>query len=135
MKRKAKKIGLAILSLSMAAVVSSAIPLQTLVQSTQNGNLGGGVVSAEQTNIVKMSDEFTANLDNTQFFKDNRFSDLQNLNSYSDGTRRIIVEFESKSQLDLYLDNQNLQKTYPDFTAYANASAGASYANILKAER
>ena len=102
----------------------------------QNGGLGGNTtVSAEQTNIVKMSDQLAASLDTTQFLKDNGFSDLQNLNSYSDGTRRIIVEFESKSQLDLYLDNTNLQAKYSDFTAYVNASAGMVYENSLKAER
>ena len=136
MKSKTRKIGVAVLSLAMAALLSTSISLQIPVQNMQNGGLGSNTtVSAEQTNIVKMSDQLAASLDTTQFLKDNGFSDLQNLNSYSDGTRRIIVEFESKSQLDLYLDNTNLQAKYSDFTAYVNASAGMVYENSLKAER
>ncbi|MBR4942926.1 MAG: S8 family serine peptidase, partial [Clostridia bacterium] len=135
MKKKTKKIGIALTSLLMAAVVSTSVSLQTPVQNMQNGNLGGNIVAdAYSTNMVKMSDEFTASLDNTQFFKDNGFSELQNLNSHSGGTRRIIVEFESKSQLDLYLENQNLQNAYTDFTAYINTSAGMAYANSLEKE-
>ena len=135
MKNKTKKIGLAVLSLSIAALLSTSISLQIPVQNIQNGSLGGNnIVNAEQSNIIKMSDEIANSFDSTQYLKDNRFANLQNLNSNSDGTRRIIVEFESKSQLDLYLDNQKLQTRYGEFTDYVNASAGMTYANTLKAE-
>ena len=112
LKNKTKKIGLAALSLSMAAVLSASVSLQTPVQNMQNGILGGNIANADTSNMVKLSDEFAAGLNTSQFMKDNGFENLQNLNSNSDGTRRIIVEFESKSQLDLYLENQNLQSTY-----------------------
>ena len=113
LKYKTKKIGLAALSLSLAAVLTSSVTLQAPIQNMQNG-LGGSTVhtgsAQSQTNMIKMSDEYTAALDNTQFFNDNLISSLNTLNSNSDGSRRIIVEFESKSQLDLYLDNQKLQQ-------------------------
>ena len=137
MKYKTKKIGLAALSFAMASVLTASITLQAPVQNMQNG-LGGTVNTGSaysQNKMVKMSDEYTAALDNTQFFNDSWVSTLNTLNSNSDGSRRIIVEFESKSQLDLYLESNKLQQEYADFTEYVNAKPGMAYADILKSEQ
>ena len=137
MKHKTKKIGLATLSLSMAALLSASIAIQTPAQNVQNGIFGNGntVVNASTNNMIKLSDEYTASLDNTQFFNTNLVNGISSLNSNSDGTRKIIVEFESKSQLDLYLESQRLQQEYADFTSYVNGEAGLAYAEMLMAER
>ncbi len=138
MRNKTKKLGLIALSLSMAALIGASTSIQIPVQNMQNGGLGNSntTVSASSPNMIKMSDEYTAALDNTQFFNENLVQDLQlqSLNANADGTRRIIVELESKSQIDLYLENDNLQSSYANFTSYVNATAGKSYANLLQGE-
>ena len=137
MKRKTRKIGLATLSLMMATVLSASITMQAPVQNMQNG-LGGSTNTAAaygQNELTKMSDEFTAGLDNTQFFNTSLTDGINALNSNDDGSRRIIVEFASKSQLELYLESQKLQKEYADFTSYVNARAGKAYAEVLTDEQ
>ena len=136
MKHKTKKIGLAALSLSMATLLSASIAVQTPAQNVGNGSFGNvnTVVNTNSNNMKKLSNEYAASLDNTQFFNDNLIDGIAALNSNSDGTRRIIVELESKSQLDLYLESQKLQQTYADFTSYVNAKSGQAYANVLEGE-
>lgn len=136
MKRKTKKIGLAALSLSMVALFSASIMIQTPAQNTQNGIFGNGntITNAATNNMVKMSDAYTAALDNSRFFNTKLVDGISSLNSNDDGTRKIIVEFESKSQLDLYLESQKLQREYADFTSYVNAGAGLAYAEMLTKE-
>ena len=138
LKNKTKKIGVSMLSLALAAVLTSSITLQAPVQNSQNDLFGGTVNIGSafgQNNITKMSDEYTAALDNTQFFNNDLISTLSKLNSNSDGSRRIIVEFDSKAQLDLYLESQTLQRDYTNFTKYVNAKAGMAYAEILEREQ
>ncbi len=124
--------------MSLAAFLGISFAMQVPVHNIENGNLGNGnntLVNADTSNMVKMSDDFTAKLDNTQFFNEFNYADYAALNSNDDGTRRIIVEFESKSQLDLYLENGNLQDNYANFTDYINANAGKAYAGVLEAEQ
>ena len=139
MRNKTKKFGVIALSLSMAALIGASTSIQIPVQNTQNGSLGNTNKPVGETtqNIVKMSDEYTAALDNTQFFNQNILEDmqLQSLNANADGTRKIIVELESKAQIDLYLENDGIQSNYGSFTSYVNANEGKSYANLLKGER
>ena len=137
MKHTTKKIGLAILSLSLAAVLTSSVTLQIPVQNMQNGNNGNmHVGSAFSTaNAVDVSDKYLSGLDNSQFINNNLVDAAMSLNSESDGTRRIIVEFESQSQLDLYLESSKLQQSYDDFSAYVNAPVGKSYASVLEDEQ
>ena len=137
MKHTTKKIGLAILSLSLAAVLTSSVTLQIPVQNMQNGNNGNmHVGSAFSTaNAVDVSDQYLSALDNSQFINNSLVDAAMSLNSESDGTRRIIVEFESQSQLDLYLESSKLQQSYDDFSAYVNAPVGKSYASVLEDEQ
>ena len=100
MKHKTKKIALAALSLSMAALLSTSYAIQTPVNNIQNGSLGNIPTASTAKNLTRLSDEYASSLDNTQFFNDT-VTQLNKLNESSNGTRRIIVEFESKSQIDV----------------------------------
>ena len=133
MKHKTKKIALASLSLSLAALFGASFAIQTPVKNLENGGLEKPTVSVSK-NITKLSDEFTASLDNTQFFNDT-VTELNKLNQNSDGTRRIIVEFASKSQLDVYLESASLQSKYAEFADYANGKEGSAYAKTLETEQ
>ena len=133
MKHKTKKIALAVTSLSMAALLSTSFAIQTPVNNLQNGGLNTPTASAAK-NLTKLSDEYTASLDNTQFFKDT-VTELNTLTQNSDGTRRIIVEFESKSQIDVYLNSAALQSKYSEFSEYANGREGVAYAKGLEKEQ
>lgn len=135
MKHKAKKIALTSLSLSMALLLSASVAIQIPVSNKGNGNLGKFPTAYKSENITKLSDEFTASLDNTQFFDKDLITALDSLKQSSDGTRRIIVEFDSKSQLDLYLESTQLQSKYSEFSDYANGSEGVSYAKTLEDEQ
>lgn len=53
----------------------------------------------------------------------------------SDGTRRIIVEMNSDSMLDVYLGSSSVQRRYADFTEYVNGTEGDSYAASLQREQ
>ena len=135
MKHKTKKIGIVALSLSMAALFGASFALQTPAQNMQNNLGGGNIVSANTSNVTRLSDEFAAKMDTTQFINSDLLQEMETLNSNSDGSRRIIVEFESKSQLDLYLENTGIQQNYADFTSYINATAGLAYAAELQKEQ
>ena len=137
MKYTTKKIGLAMLSLSLAAVMTSSVTLQVPVQNMQNGSNGNmhtGSAFSSNT-LTDVSDKYVSTLDNSQFFNKDLVNAATTLNSESDGSRRIIVEFESQSQLDLYLGSSKLQQSYADFTAYVNDPAGVSYAKVLEEEQ
>jgi len=133
-KHKTRKIALASLSISMAALFGASFAIQTPVKNMQNGGLGNFPTASTAKNLTKLSDEYTASLDNKQFFNDT-VTELNKLNQNSDGTRRIIVEFESKSQLDVYLENAKLQSKYAEFADYANAKEGVAYARTLETEQ
>ncbi|MBR2341017.1 MAG: leucine-rich repeat protein [Clostridia bacterium] len=133
MKYKTKKIALAVTSLSMAALLGASYAIQMPVTNLQNGGLNTPTADTAK-NITKLSDEFTSSLDNTQFFKDS-ITQLNTLAQNSDGTRRIIVEFESKSQIDVYLGNTALQSKYLEFADYANGREGVAYAKTLEKEQ
>ena len=137
MKRNTKKIGLAALSLALASVLTSSVTLQVPVQNMQNGSNGTTHTGSayNSSNAIDVTDKYASALDSSQFFNADLVNAATTLNTNSDGTRRIIVEFESRSQLDLYLESSSLQQNYVDFTAYVNAPAGESYANILKEEQ
>ena len=135
MKYKTKKIALATLSLSMATLLSASVAIQIPVSNMQNGGLGTYPTVSKADNLTRLSDDFTSSLDNSQFFDEDLVTALNSLNQNSDGTRRIIVEFESKSQLDLYLESEKLQSEYAEFADYANATAGLTYARVLEQEQ
>ena len=134
MKHKTRKIALASLSISMAALFGASFAIQTPVKNMQNGSLGNFPTASTANNLTKLSDDYTASLDTKQFFNDT-VTELNKLNQNSDGTRRIIVEFESKSQLDVYLENTKLQSKYAEFADYANAKEGVAYARTLETEQ
>jgi len=135
LKHKTKKIAVASLSLFMASLLSASVAIQIPVNHQANVGLGEFPTVTAKNNLTRLSDDFTASLDNTQFFNDNLVTALNNLNQNANGTRRIIVEFESKSQLDLYLESASLQSKYSEFSDYANANEGLSYAHTLETEQ
>lgn len=53
----------------------------------------------------------------------------------SDGTRRIIVEMESDSMLDVYLGDSAVSNRYGNFTDYVNAAEGRQYSSALSSEQ
>ncbi len=135
MKHKTKKIALAGLSLSMAVLLSASVAMQIPVSNKQNGVLGNFPTVTKADNFTRLSDDFTSSLNNSQFFDEDLVTALNSLNQNNDGTRRIIVEFESKSQLDLYLESEKLQNKYTEFADYANGADGLTYANVLETEQ
>lgn len=84
---------------------------------------------------IDVTEQYRDQLSTEQFINKDLAVDAQTLNVKSDGTRRIIVEFESDSLLDTYLGDTRLQTTFKDFTSYINAASGKQYASALEKEQ
>ncbi len=106
-------------------------------------NLGNGLNNAvnstqvQQLTPSKLEDPAYESLLNTDRFINNELASQyapSALNVKANGTRRIIVEFKSESQLDKYLNSSSINAKYSDFTQYVNANEGKNYANLLTNE-
>ncbi len=141
MKNRVKKVWLSLLSLSMVGVMGGSALLRNPF-SGSDGNGGAKDPASSITATVgkgkaeKLSDNYKEALSSDRFINRDYLAEASPaaLNVHTDGTRRIIVELESESQLDTYLTNQSVNADFRDFTEFVNAEQGKAYAEALKGE-
>lgn len=90
--------------------------------------------SSGSSKVINVTDSLGSQLDTSGFMNSDLLSSAQ-AKVKSDGTRRVIVEMESDSMLDIYLASTQIQNKYGDFTSYVNASEGRQYSTTLTAEQ
>ncbi len=116
-------------SLTAVLLSLSVVCCKPLELNNQSGTAGTG--SSEP---IDVTDVLGSQLDTTQFMDSDLLSSSQ-AKVKSDGTRRVIVEMESDSMLDVYLGSETLQKKYGSLTDYVNAAEGRQYTSALNAEQ
>jgi len=137
-KNRIRKLCVSVLALLMAIMMGTSCAFE--VPSTEGNKRPGNhvdytdtVVTPENNGITKLPEEFASQIYNNDYINQAYLDSAspETLNLRSNGKRRIIVELESASQLDLYLEDAGLQTSFGDFTSYVNASAGKAYAKSL----
>lgn len=90
--------------------------------------------ASSSSSIINVTDSLGSQLATSEFLDSDLLSSSQ-VKTNSDGTRRVIVQLESDSMLDVYLSDQSIQKRYSDLSDYINASEGRQYASTLTSEQ
>ena len=114
--------------------VAMACTMSASVACTQLGASNGQAASSEGGSLINVTDKLQGALD-TSSMLDSDAVQSASVNVKSDGTRRVIVEMESDSLLDVYLDSAKVQRSYADLSAYVNGTEGRTYASTLKREQ
>lgn len=92
------------------------------------------VASSGGNRVYDVTDALGAQLDTSEFMNSDLI-DQTAVRTKSDGSRRVIVELESDSLLDVYLGDALMQRRYGELTDYVNAAEGREYASTLTAEQ
>lgn len=90
--------------------------------------------AGNKAEVIDATEALGSQLDSTQFMDSDLLSSAQ-AKVNSDGTRRIIVQLQSDSMLDVYLADQTLGNRYAELTDYVNATEGRQYAKTISAEQ
>ncbi len=131
MKTKAKKVLLSLISLALTGAMGA-----TIVLTEPSKQKAAATTTVRGSgDAIDVTEQYRDQLSTEQFINKDLAVNAQTLNVKSDGTRRIIVEFESDSLLDTYLGDTWLQTTFKDFTSYINAASGKQYASALEKEQ
>ena len=122
-------VSLSTLALAGCLGVSAACTTPAAMTQTQTGG-------ASSEKIIDVTDTLGDQLNTMQNLNEDLLtSAAAQAKTKSDGTRRIIVEMNSDSMLDVYLGSSSVQRRYEDFTAYVNGTEGSSYAASLAREQ
>lgn len=130
-KSGVRKLLITTFALLTAAFLGLSVLFSKPLEFSRTADAG---MSGSSSQVINATDSLADKLDTSEFMdSDLLSSSAARVNS--DGTRRIIVEMESDSMLDVYLGNDLVQKRYGDFTSYVNASEGRKYSTTLTAEQ
>lgn len=131
MKSRVRNLLMTICALFTAVLLCLSVVCCEVVSpnNTQSGSSNGS-----GSGIINVTDALGSQLDTTQFMDSDLLSSSQ-AKTKSDGTRRVIVQMESDSMLDVYLENQTIRNRYSDFTDYINATEGRKYSSVLTSEQ
>lgn len=131
MKTKAKKVLLSLTSLALTGALGATVVL------TEPSKSKATATSAVRgySQAIDVTGQYMDQLGSEKYINKDLAVEPQSLRTRSDGTRRIIVEFESDSLLDNYLGDTRLQTVFKDFTAYVGGVSGRQYASSLEREQ
>ena len=123
-------VSLSTLALAGCLGVSAACATPAQMSATQTETGAGS------EKIIDVTDTLGDQLNSEQALNEDLLtSAAAQAKTKSDGTRRIIVEMNSDSMLDVYLGSSSVQRRYADFTEYVNGTEGESYAASLAREQ
>ena len=127
MKSKVRKA----LSAVFASLTAVFMGLSVVCCQTEN-NSSSGNNSSENSGLIDVTDSLGSKLDSSQFMNEDLLSSAK---TKGDGSRRVIVELENSSLLDVYLSSAAIQRRYSDLTSFVNAAEGRQYASELTAQQ
>lgn len=133
MKAAIRRLLVSVSALAMAGClgVSAACASPSQMSGTQTGEAQTG-----SEKIIDVTETLGDRLHEKQDLNEDLLvSPSAQVRTKSDGTRRVIVEMNSQSMLDVYLGSSSVQRRYADFTAYVNGTEGNSYASSLEREQ
>ena len=133
MKAAIRRLLVSVSALAMAGClgVSAACASPSQMSGTQTGEAQTG-----SEKIIDVTETLGDRLREKQDLNEDLLvSPSAQVRTKSDGTRRVIVEMNSQSMLDVYLGSSSVQRRYADFTAYVNGTEGNSYASSLEREQ
>lgn len=128
MKVKVRNLLVSLTAVAMACTMSASVVCAEIARPN------GQPVSAADGGLIDVTDELQGALDTSSMLDSNAVQ-AASVNVKSDGTRRVIVEMESDSLLENYLDSGEVQRSYADLSAYVNAAEGRTYAYALEREQ